>query len=158
MIEAHPKQDVHFNLFSEGWGNPEGGEPVSGLLGEEGAGHRRGHGHRPGHRRRARPPGRRGGRPLRPLRAGGGETVSRIEELGGKAATIQGDLSNVAECERTVDAAAEALSAGSTPWSTTPVSPRRADFLDTDEETYDSGLRPEHEGLLLPPPGRPCRS
>jgi galactonate dehydratase len=24
VIEAHPKQDVHFNLFSEGWEKREG--------------------------------------------------------------------------------------------------------------------------------------
>ena len=29
------------------------------------------------------------------------ETVSQIEEHGGKAATVQGDLSKVADCERT---------------------------------------------------------
>jgi glucose 1-dehydrogenase len=35
------------------------------------------------------------------------ETVSQIEKLGGKAATVQGDLSKVADCERTVDLAAD---------------------------------------------------
>ena len=59
VIEAHPKQDVHFNLFSEGWERREGagrGRTSERPLGEEGAGNRRGHGDRPGHRRRARPP------------------------------------------------------------------------------------------------------
>jgi len=65
------------------------------------------------------------------------ETVSRIEELGGKAATIQGDLSNTAECERTVDAAAEALGGLDTLVNNAGIT-KTADFLDTDEETYDS--------------------
>ena len=43
------------------------------------------------------------------------ETVARIEDLGGEAATVQGDLSEVSECERTVDEAAR-LSAASTCW------------------------------------------
>src|SRR5687768_18535206 len=37
------------------------------------------------------------------------ETVSQIEKLGARAATVQGDLGKVEACERTVDAAAEAL-------------------------------------------------
>jgi glucose 1-dehydrogenase len=37
------------------------------------------------------------------------ETVSQIEKLGGKATTAHGDLSKIADCERTVDTAAEAL-------------------------------------------------
>jgi glucose 1-dehydrogenase len=65
------------------------------------------------------------------------ETVSRIEQLGGKAATIQGDLSNIAECERTVDAAAEALGGLDTLVNNAGIT-KTADFLDTDEETYDS--------------------
>ncbi len=65
------------------------------------------------------------------------ETVSRIEELGGKAATVQGDLSNVEECERTVDAAAEALGGLDTLVNNAGVT-ETLDFLDTDEETYDS--------------------
>lgn len=65
------------------------------------------------------------------------ETVSRIEELGGKAATIQGDLSEVGECERTVDAAAEALGGLDTLVNNAGVT-EALDFLDTDEETYDS--------------------
>ena len=65
------------------------------------------------------------------------ETVSRIENLGGKAATVQGDLSKVAECERTVDAAAEALGGLDTLINNAGIT-KTADFLDTDEETYDS--------------------
>ncbi len=37
------------------------------------------------------------------------ETVSEIERLGGRATTVQGDLSRVEECERVVDEAAKAL-------------------------------------------------
>lgn len=65
------------------------------------------------------------------------ETVSRIEELGGKAVTIQGDLSEVGECERTVDAAAGALGGLDTLVNNAGVT-EALDFLDTDEETYDA--------------------
>jgi glucose 1-dehydrogenase len=65
------------------------------------------------------------------------ETVSQIEKLGGKAATVQGDLSKVADCERTVDAAAEALGGLDTLVNNAGVT-RTLDFLDTDEEIYDS--------------------
>ena len=65
------------------------------------------------------------------------ETVSQIEKLGGKAATVQGDLSKVGDCERTVDAAAGALGGLDTLVNNAGVT-RTLDFLDTDEETYDS--------------------
>jgi glucose 1-dehydrogenase len=65
------------------------------------------------------------------------ETVSQIEKLGGKAATVQGDLSKAGECERTVDAAAEALGGLDTLVNNAGVT-KTLDFLDTDEETYDS--------------------
>ena len=66
-----------------------------------------------------------------------GETVSQIERLGGRAATVQGDLSKVEECERTVDAAADALGGLDTLVNNAGVT-KALDFLDTDEETYDS--------------------
>jgi glucose 1-dehydrogenase len=65
------------------------------------------------------------------------ETVSRMEDLGGRVTTMQGDLSRVAECERTVDAAAEALGGLDTLVNNADVT-KTLDFLDTDEETYDS--------------------
>jgi len=65
------------------------------------------------------------------------ETVAQIERLGGKAATVQGDLSNIGECERTVDAAAEALGGLDTLVNNAGVT-KTLDFLDTDEGTYDS--------------------
>jgi glucose 1-dehydrogenase len=65
------------------------------------------------------------------------ETVSRMEDLGGRVTTMQGDLSRVAECERTVDAAAEALGGLDTLVNNAGVT-KTLDFLDTDEETYDS--------------------
>jgi NAD(P)-dependent dehydrogenase (short-subunit alcohol dehydrogenase family) len=65
------------------------------------------------------------------------ETVSRIEDLGGKATTVQGDLSNVAECERIVEAAADALGGLDALVNNAGVT-KALDFLDTDEETYDS--------------------
>ena len=65
------------------------------------------------------------------------ETVSQIEKLGAKAATVQGDLSKVADCEKTVDTAAEALGGLDTLVNNAGVT-KTLDFLDTDEETYDS--------------------
>jgi NAD(P)-dependent dehydrogenase (short-subunit alcohol dehydrogenase family) len=65
------------------------------------------------------------------------ETVSQIEELGGKTATIQGDLSKVGDCVRAVDVAAEALDGLDTLVNNAGVT-KTLDFLDTDEETYDS--------------------
>ena len=65
------------------------------------------------------------------------ETVAQIERLGGKAATVQGDLSNIGECERTVDAAAEALGGLDTLVNNAGVT-KTLDFLDTNEGTYDS--------------------
>ncbi len=65
------------------------------------------------------------------------ETVSEIEKLGGKAVAVQGDLSRVDECERTVDAAAEALGGLDTLVNNAGVT-KTLDFLDTDEETYDA--------------------
>lgn len=65
------------------------------------------------------------------------ETVSEIEGLGGKAFIVQGDLSKVSECERVVDGAAEALGGLDTLVNNAGVT-KALDFLDTDEETYDS--------------------
>jgi glucose 1-dehydrogenase len=65
------------------------------------------------------------------------ETVSQIEKLGGRVAIVQGDLSSVGECERTVDAAAEALGGLDTLVNNAGVT-KTLDFLDTDEEIYDS--------------------
>jgi glucose 1-dehydrogenase len=65
------------------------------------------------------------------------ETVSQIEKLGAKAITVQGDLGKVADCERTVDLAAEALGGLDTLVNNAGVT-KTLDFLDTDEKTYDS--------------------
>ena len=65
------------------------------------------------------------------------ETVSEIERLGGKAVTVQGDLSKVSECERVIDEAAEALGGLDTLVNNAGVT-KALPFLDTDEETYDS--------------------
>ena len=65
------------------------------------------------------------------------ETVSEIEGLGGKAFIVQGDLSKVSECERVVDEAAGALGGLDTLVNNAGVT-KALDFLDTDEETYDS--------------------
>jgi NAD(P)-dependent dehydrogenase (short-subunit alcohol dehydrogenase family) len=65
------------------------------------------------------------------------ESVSQIEKLGAKAITVQGDLSKVADCERTVDLAAEALGGLDTLVNNAGVT-KTLDFLDTDEKTYDS--------------------
>jgi glucose 1-dehydrogenase len=65
------------------------------------------------------------------------ETVSQIEKLGGKATTVHGDLSKVADCERTVDISAEALGGLDTRVNNAGVT-KTLDFLDTDEKTYGS--------------------
>ncbi|MGI8911195.1 MAG: SDR family NAD(P)-dependent oxidoreductase [Rubrobacteraceae bacterium] len=65
------------------------------------------------------------------------ETAAEIEKLGGKAATVQGDLSKVSECERTVDEAAEALGGLDILVNNAGVT-KALPFLETDEETYDS--------------------
>ena len=65
------------------------------------------------------------------------ETLSEIEKLGGKAASVQGDLSKTEECERTVDGAADALGGLDTLVNNAGVT-ETLDFLDTDEETYDA--------------------
>ncbi len=65
------------------------------------------------------------------------ETVFEIEKLGGKAVAVQGDLSKVDECERTVSAAVEDLGGLDTLVNNAGVT-KALDFLDTDEETYDS--------------------
>ena len=83
-----PKQDVHFNLFSEGWEKREArGLTSERPLGEEGAGNGCGHGYRPGHRRRASPPRRRGRGPLRPHRAGGDRLPDRGTRRQGRHGT-----------------------------------------------------------------------
>jgi glucose 1-dehydrogenase len=64
------------------------------------------------------------------------ETVSSIARLGGEAPTIQGDLSKVSECERTVNEAAEALGGLDVLVNNAGVT-RAVDFLEIDEETFD---------------------
>ena len=65
------------------------------------------------------------------------ETVAEIGKLGGKVATIQGDLSKVDECERIVDEAARALGGLDTLVNNAGVT-KALPFLETDEETYNS--------------------
>jgi glucose 1-dehydrogenase len=76
------------------------------------------------------------------------ETVSQIEKLGGKAFAVQGDLSRVADCERTVDAAAEALDGLDTLVNNAGVT-KTLDFLETDEETYDSVFDLDMKGYFF---------
>ena len=64
------------------------------------------------------------------------ETVARIGELGGEASSVQGDLSEVAQCERVVDEAADALGGFDVLVNNAGVT-RALDFLDTDEATFD---------------------
>ncbi len=65
-------------------------------------------------------------------------TVSEIGRLRGEEpALVQGDLSKVAECERVVDEAADALGGLDVLVNNAGVT-RALDFLDTGEETYDS--------------------
>ncbi len=64
------------------------------------------------------------------------ETVKEIEDSGQSAATVQGDLSKTAECERVVDEAANSLGGLDILINNAGVT-RALDFLDTDEATYD---------------------
>jgi glucose 1-dehydrogenase len=64
------------------------------------------------------------------------ETVKEIEDSGQRAATVQGDLSKTAECERVVDEAASSLGGLDVLVNNAGVT-RALDFLDTDEATYD---------------------
>ena len=64
------------------------------------------------------------------------ETVAAIEKLGGKATTMQGDLSKVDECERVVDEAAGSLGGLDVLVNNAGVT-RALEFLETDEATYD---------------------
>ena len=64
------------------------------------------------------------------------ETLASIAELGGEAPKVQGDLSRVSECERTVNEAAEALGGLDVLVNNAGVT-RALDFLEIDEETFD---------------------
>jgi glucose 1-dehydrogenase len=64
------------------------------------------------------------------------ETVKQIEGSGRKSAIVQGDLSKVGDCERTVDEAASALGGLDVLVNNAGVT-RALDFLDTDEAIYD---------------------
>jgi NAD(P)-dependent dehydrogenase (short-subunit alcohol dehydrogenase family) len=75
------------------------------------------------------------------------ETVSEIERLGARAVAVQDGVSKVDECEQTVDAAAEGLG-GPTLVNNAGVT-RILDFLDTDEETYDSAFDLNMKGYVF---------
>jgi glucose 1-dehydrogenase/3-oxoacyl-[acyl-carrier protein] reductase len=64
------------------------------------------------------------------------ETLQEIENLGKDAVAVQADLSKVDECDRAVDAAADALGGLDVLVNNAGVT-RNLDFLDTDEATYD---------------------
>ena len=64
------------------------------------------------------------------------ETLKEIEDLGSNAVAVKADLSKVDECDRAVDAAADALGGLDVLVNNAGVT-RNLDFLDTDEATYD---------------------
>ena len=64
------------------------------------------------------------------------ETVEGLDRHGERSATVQGDLSSVAECERVVDEAAGALGGLDVLVNNAGIT-RELDFLDTDESVYD---------------------
>lgn len=64
------------------------------------------------------------------------ETVKEIEHAGGRSATVRGDLARVADCERVVEEAADALGGLDVLINNAGVT-REVDFLETDEDTYD---------------------
>jgi glucose 1-dehydrogenase len=65
------------------------------------------------------------------------ETVEEIEHSGKRAATVQGDLSKTAECERVVDEAASYLGGLDILVNNAGIT-RALGFLDTDEATYEA--------------------
>ncbi len=67
---------------------------------------------------------------------GAEDTVRQIEEMGGTAALIQGDLRNVPDCERVVDTAIESLGTLDILVNNAGVT-RAQSILDTDETIYD---------------------
>lgn len=69
-------------------------------------------------------------------REGAEDTVHQIEEAGGSAVAIQGDLRTAAECTRVVEAAIESFGALDILVNNAGVT-RALSILDTDEETYD---------------------
>ena len=64
------------------------------------------------------------------------ETVREIQASGRRSATVQGDLSKAAECERVVEEAASSLGGLDVLINNAGVT-RALDFLETDEATYD---------------------
>jgi glucose 1-dehydrogenase/3-oxoacyl-[acyl-carrier protein] reductase len=76
------------------------------------------------------------------------ETVAEIESSGRRAATVQGDLSKVGECERVVDEAADSLGGLDVLVNNAGVT-RALDFLDTDEATYDEMLDLNMKGYFF---------
>jgi NAD(P)-dependent dehydrogenase (short-subunit alcohol dehydrogenase family) len=64
------------------------------------------------------------------------ETASEVEHLGGGHALVQGDLSEVGECARVVDEAANSLGGLDVLVNNAGVT-RALGFLETDEATYD---------------------
>lgn len=64
------------------------------------------------------------------------DTVSEIEKLGGTPVLVSGDLSQVPECERVVEEAAEALGGLDVLVNNAGIT-RALNFLDTSEATYD---------------------
>jgi NAD(P)-dependent dehydrogenase (short-subunit alcohol dehydrogenase family) len=67
---------------------------------------------------------------------GAEDTVRQIEEMGGTAALIRGDLRNVPDCERVVDTAIESLGTLDILVNNAGVT-RAQSILDTDETIYD---------------------
>ena len=76
------------------------------------------------------------------------ETLTEIQNLGGKPLSVQGDLSKTGECRRTVDEAAEALGGLDILVNNAGVT-RAMDFLDTDETTYDEVLNLNMKGYFF---------
>ena len=76
------------------------------------------------------------------------DTVAEIERSGRKHALVQGDLSEVGECERVVDEAAASLGGLDVLVNNAGVT-RALGFLDTDEATYDEMLDLNMKGYFF---------
>ncbi|TVR73413.1 MAG: glucose 1-dehydrogenase [Sphaerobacteraceae bacterium] len=79
---------------------------------------------------------------------GAKETVAQIEQNGGKAVLLQGNLAQVSECRRIVDEAADALGGLDIMVNNSGVT-RSVPFLETTEETYDEQFNINIKGMFF---------
>jgi NAD(P)-dependent dehydrogenase (short-subunit alcohol dehydrogenase family) len=79
---------------------------------------------------------------------GARETVEQIEQSGGTAVLLQGDLAKVSECRRVVDETVDALGGLDIMVNNSGVT-RSVPFLETTEETYDEQFNINIKGMFF---------